>query len=108
MSPDFPRDLIPSDDASRLAGALNAMKDKLHSAAHQWELLDESGHVPDVPSYTALLQHAAGAQDLSRDVLRLTADFARSPHHTTRTGGTVLRHSPRRRPCRARQHHTSP
>lgn len=92
MSADFQRDLIPSDDASRIVGALNAMKDKLHSAAQQWELLDESGHVPAVPSYTALLQHAADAQDLSRDVLRLAADFARGPHHTTRTGGTVLKH----------------
>ena len=92
MSPDFQRDLIASDDASRLVGALNAMKDKLHSAAQQWELLAESGHVPAVPSYTALLRHAADAQDLSRDVLRLAADFAQSPHHTTRTGGSVLRH----------------
>ncbi|MGW1609766.1 hypothetical protein ACWCQZ_10260 [Streptomyces sp. NPDC002285] len=44
------------------------------------------------PSYTALLQHAADAQDLSRDVLRLTADFARSPHSTTRAGSAVLAH----------------
>ncbi|MGW0222850.1 hypothetical protein [Streptomyces tendae] len=42
--------------------------------------------------YTALLQHATDAQDLSRDVLRLAADFARSPHHATRTGRTVLKH----------------
>ncbi|WP_249938355.1 hypothetical protein [Streptomyces mirabilis] len=92
MKPDFQRDLIPRDDALQLIGALNAMKDKLHDAAQQWELLDENGHVPAAPSYTALLQHATDAQELSRDVLHLTADFARSPHHTTRTGSTVLRH----------------
>ncbi|WP_217572288.1 hypothetical protein [Streptomyces sp. GbtcB7] len=92
MKPDFQRDLIPSDDALHLIGALNAMKDRLLNAAHQWELLDESGHVPAAPSYTALLQHAADAQDLSRDVLQLTADFARSPHRTTRAGGIVLSH----------------
>ncbi|MER5346775.1 hypothetical protein ABT030_42125 [Streptomyces mirabilis] len=92
MKPDFQRDLIPRDDALHLIGALNAMKDKLHDAAQQWELLDENRHVPAAPSYTALLQHASDAQNLSRDVLRLTADFARSPHHTTRTGSTVLKH----------------
>ncbi|MGC4971722.1 hypothetical protein ACLQ2D_02285 [Streptomyces sp. DT199] len=92
MKPDFQRDLIPSDKVLQLIGALNAMKDELLNAAQQWELLDENGHVPATPSYTALVQHATDAQDLSRDVLRLTADFARSPHHTTRAGGTVLKH----------------
>ncbi|MGW2137678.1 hypothetical protein ACWCW2_16915 [Streptomyces sp. NPDC001773] len=92
MKPDFQRDLIPSDDALHLIGALNVMKDKLHNAAQQWELLDENGHVPASPSYPALLQHAIDAQDLSRDVFLLTADFAQSPHRTTRTGGTVLKH----------------
>ncbi|MGQ4429982.1 hypothetical protein [Streptomyces sp. SAS_260] len=92
MEPDTQRELIPRDDAVHLIGALSAMKDKLLDAAQQWELLDESGHVPAVPSYTALLQHAADAQDLSRDVLRLTADFARSPHSTTRAGSAVLAH----------------
>lgn len=91
MRPDFDRELIPRDDALHLIGALNVMKDKAHNAAHQWELLDEDGHVPATPSYTVLLQHATDAQDLSREVLRLTAEFARSPHHTTRDGSTVLK-----------------
>ncbi|MFJ4513796.1 hypothetical protein [Streptomyces sp. NPDC088816] len=90
MNPDFPRDLIPRDDALHLIHALHAVKDKLHDVAQRWELLNENGHVP-AASYTALLQHATDAQDLSRDVLRLAADFARSPHHTTRTGRTVLK-----------------
>ncbi|MEH0468581.1 hypothetical protein QA943_06920 [Streptomyces sp. B21-097] len=68
------------------------MKGKLLDAAQQCELLGESGHVPAAPSYTALLQHVADAQDLSRDVLRLTADFARSPHSTTRAGSAILAH----------------
>ncbi|MEU9613543.1 hypothetical protein ACIBVM_03045 [[Kitasatospora] papulosa] len=92
MTPGIQRDLIPSAEAHHLIGTLNAMKDKLLNAAEQWQLLDENGDVPATPSYPALLQHAADAQDLSRDVLRLTADFARSPHHTTRAGSTVLRH----------------
>ncbi|WP_406161673.1 hypothetical protein [Streptomyces canus] len=92
MKSDFQRDLIPSDEVLQLIGAVNAMKDKLLNAAQQWELLDENGHVPATPSYAALLQRATDAQDLSRDVLRLTADFARSPHHTTRAGSTVLKH----------------
>ncbi|KQV94168.1 hypothetical protein [Streptomyces sp. Root369] len=92
MKPDFQRALIPSDEVLQLIGAVNAMKDKLLNAAQQWELLDENGHVPATPSYAALLQHATDAQDLSRDVLRLTADFARSPHHTTRASSTVLKH----------------
>ncbi|MEU9064690.1 hypothetical protein AB0D13_39105 [Streptomyces sp. NPDC048430] len=92
MTPDVQRDLIPSDDALHLIGTLNVMKDKLLNAAEQWQLLDENGDVPATPSYPALLQHAADAQNLSHDVLRLTADFARSPHPTTRAGSTVLRH----------------
>ncbi|MFE6163144.1 hypothetical protein ACFQ7F_30000 [Streptomyces sp. NPDC056486] len=92
MRPDIHRELIPRDDALHLIRALNALKDETYKAAHQWELLDEDGHVPAAPSYTLLVQHAADAQDLSRDVLRLAADFARSPHHTTRVGETVLRH----------------
>ncbi|MFD8063966.1 hypothetical protein ACFXA0_32715 [Streptomyces cyaneofuscatus] len=91
MRPDLERELIPRDDALRLIGALNVMKDKTHNAARQWELLDEDGHVPATPSYTALLQHATDAQDLSAEVLRLTSEFARSPHHTTRAGSTVLK-----------------
>ncbi|WP_432012645.1 hypothetical protein [Streptomyces cucumeris] len=90
MKPDIQRDLMPLDDTVRLIGTLNAMKDKLLDAAHQWELLDGSGNVPDAPSYTALLQHAADAQGLSRNICRLTADFARSPHSTTRAGSAVL------------------
>ncbi|MFJ4703668.1 hypothetical protein ACIP6I_02240 [Streptomyces anulatus] len=92
MKPDFERQLIPRDEALHLIGALNVMKDKAHNAAHQWELLNEDGHVPASPSYTVLLQHAIDAQDLSREVLRLTAEFARSPHHTNRDGATVLKH----------------
>ncbi|MEU5619144.1 hypothetical protein AB0L83_05515 [Streptomyces sp. NPDC052071] len=92
MTPGIQRDLIPSAEAHHLIGTLNAMKDKLLNAAEQWQLLDENGDVPATPSYPALLQHAADAQDLSRDVFRLTADFARSPHRTTSAGSTVLKH----------------
>lgn len=90
--PDIQRELIPRNDTVHLIGALNAMKDKVFDAAQQWELLDESGHVPAAPSYTTLLQHAADAQALSRDIIRLTADFARSPHSATRAGSAVLAH----------------
>ncbi|MFE0680553.1 hypothetical protein ACFW17_07085 [Streptomyces sp. NPDC058961] len=92
MAPDFPHDLIPRSDVEHLLGAVNSMKDKLSGAAQQCELLDEDGHVPASPSYTALLQHAIDAHDLTRDVLALTAGFARSPHHTTSAGRTVLKH----------------
>ncbi|WP_405814354.1 hypothetical protein OG241_07095 [Streptomyces sp. NBC_01390] len=92
MKTDIQRELIPRDDAVHLIGVLSAMKGRLLDAPRQWELLDGSGHVPAAPSYTALLQHAADAQNLSRDVLRLTADFARGPHGTTRAGGAVLAH----------------
>ncbi|MFC0844730.1 hypothetical protein ACFH04_13580 [Streptomyces noboritoensis] len=92
MPPDFPHDLIPRADADHLIGALKAMKDQLHGAAQQWELLDESGHLPAEPSYTALLQHAIDAQDLSREVLGLATGFARGPHRTTTVGSTVMKH----------------
>ncbi|MFB8749172.1 hypothetical protein [Streptomyces parvulus] len=91
MPPGLQRDLIPRDAALHLIGALNAMKDQLHDAAQQWELLDENGHIPAAPSYTTLLQHAVAAHDLSRGVLRLAADFARTPHHITPAGSTVLK-----------------
>ncbi|MFJ8676321.1 hypothetical protein [Streptomyces sp. NPDC093589] len=91
MTPDFQRELIPRADALHLIGALNAMKDEALNAAQQWELLNEDGQVPAAPSYTALLQHATDAQDFSREVLRLTAAFARSAHHSTRVGSTVLK-----------------
>ncbi|MFF7337348.1 hypothetical protein ACFZAT_08390 [Streptomyces sp. NPDC008163] len=84
--------MIPRDETVRLIGALTAMENKLLDAAHHWELLDENGCVPAAPSYTELLQHAADAHDLSRDVLRLTGDFAGSPYRTTRAGSAVLVH----------------
>lgn len=92
MKPDIQRELVPPDDALRLIGELNAMKAKFHGYAQQWQLLDEAGHVPAEPSYTELLGHATGAQDLSRDVLRLTGEFAASPHSAHRAGRATLAH----------------
>ncbi|MEH0507279.1 hypothetical protein [Streptomyces scabiei] len=92
MKPDIQRELIPRDDTLHLIGALNAMKAKVSDSAQKWELLDESGHVPAEPSCTELLQHATGAQDLSREVLRLTAEFAAGPHSTNRAGRATLAH----------------
>ncbi|MFF3976555.1 hypothetical protein [Streptomyces sp. NPDC001828] len=92
MKSDIQREFLPRDDTVQLISTLNSMKDKLLDGAQQWELLDESGRVPAAPSYTALLQHAVDAQELSREVLRLTADFAQSPHSATRVGGAVLAH----------------
>ncbi|MFD3580891.1 hypothetical protein [Streptomyces sp. NPDC058683] len=82
----------PRGDTVRLIGALDALKDKLLSAVEEWQLLDESGRVPAAPSYTELFQHAADAQDLSRDVVRMAAGFARSPHSANRAGQDVLAH----------------
>ncbi|MGW3835937.1 hypothetical protein [Streptomyces microflavus] len=90
MTPNVRRELIPRDDALDLIRAFNALKEEAHTAAHTWELLNEDGQVPAAPPYTVLLQHAAGAQDLSRGILRITSDFAHSPHHTTRVGSNVL------------------
>ncbi|MFK0136642.1 hypothetical protein [Streptomyces murinus] len=92
MNADLRRELIPRAYALHLIDALEAMKDKLLTAVEQCQLLDEDGRVPAAPSYTELLQQATDAQDLSRDVLRLAAGFARSTHHATRAGRTVLKH----------------
>lgn len=93
MNPDARHQLIPRDDDTlRLIRALDGMKTKLLDAAHGWQLLDDTGHVPSTPVYADLLQHAAGAQGLSADVVRLASDFARSPHSTTRAGRAVLAH----------------
>ncbi|MGW2046216.1 hypothetical protein ACWCPF_13680 [Streptomyces sp. NPDC001858] len=92
MKPGIERELIPRDYTLHLIGALDAMKDKLLDAVEQWQLLDENGHVPAAPSYTELLQHAVDAQGLSRDVVRMAADFARNPHSANRAGRDVLAH----------------
>lgn len=92
MRPNLRHELIPRDEALRLIGTLDGMKSKLLDAAQQWQLLDDSGHVPAALVYADLIQHAAAAQDLSRDVVRLAAGFARSPHSTTRAGRAVLAH----------------
>ncbi|WP_329138403.1 hypothetical protein OG552_30590 [Streptomyces sp. NBC_01476] len=44
------------------------LKAELLNAAHRWQLLAEAGHLPAEPSCAEPLQHAAGAQRLSRDV----------------------------------------
>jgi hypothetical protein len=92
MKPDIQRELIPPDDALRLICTLHTMKATFNNSVQQWQLLDESGHVPTEPSYTELLGHATSAQDLSRDVLRLTGEFAASPHSTHRAGRATLAH----------------
>ncbi|WP_019070577.1 hypothetical protein [Streptomyces hokutonensis] len=92
MKPDIQRELIPPDDALRLIRTLHTMKATFNNSVQEWQLLDESGHVPTEPSYTELLGHATNAQDLSRDVLRLTGEFAASPHSTHRAGRATLAH----------------
>ncbi|MFE6031499.1 hypothetical protein [Streptomyces niveus] len=92
MNPDVRRELMPRDEVLRLIGVLDGMKANLLDAAEQWQLLDDAGQVPAAPVYAALIQHAAAAQDLSRNVVRLAADFAQSPHSTTRVGRAVLAH----------------
>ncbi|MFD6989322.1 hypothetical protein [Streptomyces sp. NPDC059943] len=92
MSADVRRQLIPRGDVLHLIGALDGMKAKLLDAAEELQLLDDAGQVPAAPVYADLIQHAAAAQDLSRDVVRLAADFAQSPHSTNRAGRAVLTH----------------
>lgn len=92
MEPDIQRELIPRDEALHLIGTLTSLKSECLDYAKQWQLLDESGHVPAELSFTELFQHATDAQDLSREVLRLTADFGRSPHSANRAGRATLAH----------------
>ncbi|MFE5162962.1 hypothetical protein ACFRNT_31545 [Streptomyces sp. NPDC056697] len=92
MKPDIQRELIPRDETLRLIGTLTSLKVECSDKAQQWRLLDGSGHVPTEPSFTELFQQATSAQDLSREVLRLTADFAASPHSTNRAGHATLAH----------------
>ncbi|PIM71274.1 hypothetical protein CTU88_14165 [Streptomyces sp. JV178] len=92
MNSDAQRQLIPRDATLHLIGALDGMKAEFLDAFEQWQLLDETGHVPATLSCADLLQHAADAQGLSRDVVRLTAEFARTAHSTNRAGSAVLAH----------------
>lgn len=91
MNPDTQRELIPRDDALHLIGVFDAMKAKLLAAVEEWQLLDDTGHVPAAPSYAELLQHSADAQALSRDVVKVTSDFARTAHRN-RAGNAILAH----------------
>ncbi|MER0483159.1 hypothetical protein ABR737_33310 [Streptomyces sp. Edi2] len=90
MNPNVQRELIPRDDTLRLIAAFDDMKVKLLDAAEQWRLLDGTGHMPAAPSYAELIQHAADAQSLARDVVQFTADFAQTAHSTNRDGSAVL------------------
>ncbi|MFG3282099.1 hypothetical protein [Streptomyces sp. NPDC048111] len=92
MTLDVQRELIPRNTTLHLIDALDSLKAKLLVAAAQFELLDETGRVPAAPSYAELLQHAVGAQALSRDVVQLTVGFARSTHSANRAGNVVLAH----------------
>ncbi|MCC9705998.1 hypothetical protein E4N62_12465 [Streptomyces sp. MNU76] len=92
MKPDIQRELIPRATTLHLIDALNAVRGRLSGAFEQWELLDDTGHVPASPSYTALLQYVTDAQALSRDVVQLTADFARTTSSTNRASSAVLAH----------------
>ncbi|MEU4347046.1 hypothetical protein [Streptomyces sp. NPDC023838] len=97
MNPDaqrklLQRELIPRDDTLKMIGALNDLKARLLALAEECQLLDDTGRVPATPSYTELLQHAAEAQALSREVVDLTAEFAGSAHSTNRAGTAVLAH----------------
>lgn len=83
---------MPRSDTLRLAGALDVVKSKFNEAAQPWQLLDGTSRVPACPPYAELIQHAADAQALSREVVDLTATFARSAHSTNRAGSAVLAH----------------
>ncbi|MEI5100918.1 hypothetical protein RB200_23250 [Streptomyces sp. PmtG] len=84
------RELIPRDDTLQMIGALNDLKARLLAVAEEYQLLDDTGRVPAAPSYAELLQHAADAQALSRDVVHMTTEFAQSTHSTNRVGSRVL------------------
>lgn len=56
MRPNLRHELIPRDEALRLIGTLDGMKSKLLDAAQQWQLLDDTGHVPAAPVYADLIQ----------------------------------------------------
>ncbi|MEU9155091.1 hypothetical protein AB0D59_32170 [Streptomyces sp. NPDC048417] len=92
MKPDIQRELIPRATTLHLIDALNSVRGKLSGAFEQWELLDDTGHVPASPSFTALLRHVTDAQALARDVVQLTADFARTTSSENRAGSAVLAH----------------
>jgi hypothetical protein len=61
MNPDAQRELIPREEALQLIGVLGGLKTMVFDAVEQWQLLDDTGHVPATPAYRDLLQHAAGA-----------------------------------------------
>ncbi|MEU7646298.1 hypothetical protein [Streptomyces huasconensis] len=86
------RELIPRDDTLQMIGALHSLKDRLVAAAEEYQLLDDTGRVPAAPPYAELLQHAVDAQALSRDVVQMTAEFARGTHSKSRVGSRVLAH----------------
>ncbi|MGW4441943.1 hypothetical protein [Streptomyces sp. NPDC004682] len=90
MDRDLQRLQTPRDATRHLINALRTLQVTVDDAERQWSVLDADGHVQTDPSFTELLQHAADAQDLSREILRLTADFAQSPHGTNAASSTLV------------------
>ncbi|WP_107095017.1 hypothetical protein [Streptomyces chattanoogensis] len=92
MNPDIERELIPHSDTVHMIGELQRLASRFKDASRQLALLDDTGHVPASPDFSALIHHAEAAQALSRDVVQLTSGFARTAHSTNRAGSTVLGH----------------
>ncbi|MFE2942933.1 DUF317 domain-containing protein [Streptomyces sp. NPDC059255] len=92
MNADARRDLIPRSTTLSLIETLDTLRGRFLDATEQWELLDETGHVPAEPSYPGLLQQALDSQALSREVVQLTVGFAHSATSTTRAGTSLLAH----------------
>ncbi|AJC55056.1 hypothetical protein [Streptomyces sp. 769] len=92
MNPDIERELIPHSDTVHVIDELQRLASRFKNASRQLELLDDAGHVPASPDFSALIHHAEAAQALSRDVVQLTSGFAQTAHRANQAGRTVLTH----------------
>ncbi|MFD8636731.1 hypothetical protein [Streptomyces sp. NPDC059533] len=90
MDPTPPHALTPHAQFLHLVGMLNALEVKFADTSQRWEPR-EVGRLLETP-FAELLQQASGTQELSREVLQLTAELAATPHGTATQGRGALEH----------------
>lgn len=91
MDPSLPQALAPHLHVLHLVTALSALEVKFADTEQRWQLLDDSGALPEV-SFAELFQQATGTQASSREVFHLTAELAAIPHGRSGSDRGALDH----------------
>ncbi|MFB7781358.1 hypothetical protein ACFC1D_01425 [Streptomyces vinaceus] len=90
MDPTPPHAFTPHAHFPHLVGALKALEIKFADTAPRWEP-DEIDRLLETP-FTELFQHATEMQEISREVLQITAELAATPQGTNARDRGALDH----------------